>query len=173
MESAESILADLPGFAEGVLSELESLGISDIRRREMDHACFRVRTLAEFEKARQAFGQVGKIISEAIIGGRPIVTVLLNDPVPVGAARVPCIEIPAPKTGQDYLTGWEHCEFVISESFANFVQGREALSWDWGGASKSYNAELALRLSYGRSAKFHHQSLLEVIRREEQTQSGQ
>jgi predicted metalloenzyme YecM len=52
-------------------------------------------------------------------GGRLISNYILNEPLHVDVDgviwHVPVVEIPAPKLGRTFVSGWEHAEFVVSE----------------------------------------------------------
>ena len=57
----------------------------------------------------------------------------------------------------------EHFEVVIDESFEDFMKIHAGLQWDTSAITKSINADIRLSLSNGRSVKFHHDTLENVI----------
>lgn len=164
--SVKEVLEQIPAFVKHIEFELKGLGI-DVKAYPVDHVCFRVKTWAEYEKYKIEFSKVGKLLSEAQIGGRPIATYQFHQAIKAGDRLIPCIELPAPKAGKEYPTALEHCEFVISQSFVSFAAVNSGLAWDWAGSKKVFNPELGLQLAPGLAVKFHHMSLMEVIRLEE------
>lgn len=165
MKSAEEILKAVPTFVEKILNELREIGFQ-LNDNFIDHVCFRVQTEEEYKFYKNEFFKIGELLSEASISGRPICTYKLFQPIKVGNKSIPCIEIPAPKASKVYATGLEHLEIVIDESFESLSSKFPNQKWDWAGARKEKNPELAILLSDSLSAKFHHQSLEEVIRLE-------
>jgi predicted metalloenzyme YecM len=163
MKSAEDIINSVPAFVEKILNELTAIGFQ-LNDKLIDHVCFRVQTEEEYRFYKNDFSKFGELLSEASISGRPICTFKLFEAIKVGNRLIPCIEIPAPKSSRVYKTGLEHLEIVIDESFESFSSKFPNQKWDWAGAHKEKNPELALLLSDSKSAKFHHQSLEEVIR---------
>ncbi|MBP7844382.1 MAG: VOC family protein [Proteobacteria bacterium] len=165
MKSAEEIINSIPTFVEKILNELNAIGFQ-LNDKFIDHVCFRVQTEEEYKFYKNEFSKFGELLSEASISGRPICTFKLFEAVKVGNRLIPCMEIPAPKTSKLYAIGLEHLEIVIDESFDSLSSKFPNQNWDWAGAHKEKNPELAILLSDSLSAKFHHQSLEEVIRLE-------
>ena len=126
-----------------------------------DHLCYRVKTLLEYVAYKNFLSEWGTLLADSPINGRPIAVFKLSRgfKTPSGVIRV--VELPAPKAGLDYATGFEHAEFVIPDSFEEF-QGRYLQSKFIVGPPKPLNAELALPLQSGQ-AKFHQLSLERVI----------
>ncbi len=146
----------------------ESAGQNNIEINELflDHICYRVETLKEFQEARLNLSKIGSILIESIVGGRKITTFKLHNGISFLGRDVFIIELPEPKRGSYYKTGFEHAEFVISESFKNFANKYSHVEFDWNGAGKDHNPELRIRFNNGLSIKFHHKSLEEVISEE-------
>jgi len=152
-------------FLQTLVAELIDLGIP-ADSFECDHLCFRVGTMEEYHFYKTEFEQYGKLLTEAIVNGRPICAFLLNTPFQTNHHQVPLLELPAPKTSSSYETGFEHAEFVVSESFKTFSLNFPHLSFKESG-NKTINPELCLKLTKGKQAKFHHQSLQRIIELEE------
>jgi predicted metalloenzyme YecM len=157
-------------FLQNLTKELIDLGIT-ADSLECDHLCFRVGTLEEYHFYKTEFEQYGKLLTEAMVNGRPISAFLLNSPFKTNYHKVPVLELPAPKPSSSYETGFEHAEFVLSESFKTFSSKFPNLSFKESG-DKTINPELCLKLKTGKQAKFHHQSLKRVIELEEASGSS-
>ena len=131
-----------------------------------DHLCFRVGTPDEYEFYKEALSHYGELLTEALVNGRPICTFKLATPFKTKTHEIPLVELPAPKKGAIYSTGFEHAEFVINECFSDFLQKYPALDFIEAG-NKTLNPELCLKLGSEMQAKFHHLSLERVIELEE------
>lgn len=153
-------------FLTQLTNDLEALGIPALQLK-CDHLCFRVGTTLEYENCKLALSEFGNLLTEAPVNGRPIATFRLHGPFKTANHTVDLIELPAPKSGTDYQTGFEHAEFLISESFQKFTAQFPHLSFSEGG-HPTLNPELTLKLD-NRQAKFHHQSLDRVIEIENAT----
>ena len=95
--------------------------------------------------------------------------------------EIRCIEVPAPKPGRSYESGWEHVEFAIGDSgedLKRFVERtKNYINWDYGGFTKEVNGDVAVSFEFDTSpatssnvvkrskgcVKFHEQPLDEVI----------
>ncbi|KAJ3017164.1 UNVERIFIED_CONTAM: hypothetical protein HDU68_011820 [Siphonaria sp. JEL0065] len=98
----------------------------------MDHLCLRVSTIHEYSAWKAFFSTTinASLLTESLIAGRPIATYKLQEKDAVvipdphwkgeqrfgetpGTRKVTVIELPSPKEGSDYETGWEHAEFAL------------------------------------------------------------
>jgi len=163
VKKAQDIIGEIPSFVEAVIEESQrELGL-DLSKYIIDHVCFRVENQEQYNFYREDFKNLGDLISEAIIGGRPISTFKFKSPVLMGDKSIPCIEVPSPKDGAVYSLGLEHIECVIPEALTVFIQRFPGLKFDLRALKKALNPEVALRLPSGKSIKFHNQSLETVI----------
>ena len=156
------ILEGYEKFIENVNIGLKRVGISPHELAMMDHICFRVAT---DERYKQILADLGgaTLLGEAIISGRPIATIELEEPLEAGGWRVPYVEIPAPKPTSPYPEGLEHVEFVVIGGLDKFEMRHSDLDFDRGGMGKDINPELGLR-DGDLSVKFHEQPLGAVVR---------
>ena len=95
--------------------------------------------------------------------------------------EIRCIEVPSPKPGRSYESGWEHVEFAIGDSgedLKEFVERtKNYIDWDYRGYKKEVNGDVAVNFEFDRSpesscrgmerskgcVKFHEQPLDKVI----------
>jgi predicted metalloenzyme YecM len=134
----------------------------DVAPLELDHICYRVATLPEYDALKTTLASLGTLLTESQIGGRPIATYKLFEPICFEDRKIFVVELPAPKVGAEYKTGFEHAEFVIQESFESFMGRHAHLEFDLRGMGKRNNAEV--RIGFGEcSVKFHGESLEGVI----------
>jgi phosphoglycolate phosphatase-like HAD superfamily hydrolase/predicted metalloenzyme YecM len=147
-------------FAAKLAAELDRLGL-DHRRLKSDHICFRVGTTEEYLDYKEYLSRHAELLVETPINGRPIASFRLKEAIPSVWGPIPVMELPAPKPGKTYSTEFEHCEFVISETFEKFQQRHPKLNFRVG-KNIPLNSELILETDVG-LAKFHHLTLERVI----------
>lgn len=138
----------------------------------LDHICYRVETVAAYERLRDLLAAENELLVEGLIGGRRIATFKLAEPLVYHQRLIPLLELPEPKDGSFYEEGWEHVEFVTDRPLAEFAQFAPALlsatatGFDRKGMKKARNADLRVKLGHGLNVKFHERSLEEVIAEE-------
>ncbi len=154
-----------PGpFLEQLLAELDQLRV-EVKGLHLDHLCYRVGTTERYALLRQALATDAELLAETMIGGRPIATFRLHEPIIHDQRAIQLVELPAPKPGSPYAEGWEHAEFVVDEDLLLFTQRYPHVNWDLTDLDKPLNADVRLRLG-DISVKFHRMALDEVIKRE-------
>lgn len=147
-------------FITGIYKQLSLLGLM-VDDFKPDHLCFRVASTDDYSYYKNELLAHATLLSEAKINGRPISTFLLKNEFSYKNKMIKILELPAPKPGSPYKTGFEHVEFVISDSFTVFQSKYPHLSLTRSGP-KNFNAELVLKTPVGQ-VKFHHVSLDRVI----------
>ncbi len=154
-------LPDDTAFLDELFNHIEADSI-DVSRYFMDHICYRVATIREYEEMRVKMSEIATLLTEKEIGGRPISTYRLHEKLRYGDREISCVEVPSPKEGSPYPTGWEHAEFVIDEPFDTFLARYPDLEWDTRALVKPINADVSRKYE-GMSVKFHLQSLEYVV----------
>lgn len=144
-------------FLDHIFHTLEQESI-DLRHWEIDHLCYRTETPEEYTLLRESLTQVGELLSEEIIGGRPILTFRLFQPIRYHHYVINLIEVPAPKAGSPYKSGFEHIEVVIDEAFHSLDVNHNRVKK----SNNLLNPELVLIFD-DFSIKLHHKSLEHVI----------
>lgn len=141
-------------------NELLTLGI-DLDGMVVDHLCYRVKTEEEYFIKKAQLSRQGVLLTEAFVNGRPIATFRLSEPFVVDGHEIKLVELPFPKKGTSYETGFEHAEVILQESFESFKNRFPHLSFSQGG-HPNVNPEYALRTKHG-SLKLHYVPLDRVI----------
>lgn len=152
-------------FLSRVFTEIKILNLS-FEDKKIDHLCYRVKTEDEYIYYKDCFGLLGSILAETLIGDRLISTFKLYYPIVYDVHQINIIELPSPKEGKTYHTGFEHAEFVVKESFKNIIARNTEIDFDCSGLVKKHNPELRLKLTPNVSIKLHHDSLENIIRLE-------
>lgn len=156
----------LAQFANTLIRQLEENSLLKFVKA-IDHVCYRVASLADYELWTEQLARRGSLLSEAYINGRPIASFQLNHPIPLTRSfSVGVIELPAPKPGRAYEEGFEHIEAVTSCSLEVVLDTYPALSFDKSNLGAAINRDIGIKFEAG-LVKFHEESLAEVIREEQ------
>lgn len=162
----DSTLGPLAPFVGQLLAELAPL-MGESRAPTVDHLCYRAATLPEYRCLNAGLAQHGELLVEGMIGGRPIATYRLHQPVCWQGVSVPCIELAAPKPGRSHQAGLEHIELVVPSLHA-LVAAYPALPFKTANIDDGRNPDVGLMLPSGQ-IKFHLSPLSEVIDEELRT----
>ena len=181
MSSAEALWTkwQVEPFLDKITSYLESRTNIKISGLEIDHICYRCESIEEYLLVTAELATLGKLLVEGMIGGRPISTIELNEPIIYKHWKIPCIEVPCPKTGRSYKSGLEHLEIVIGsptsstpfeskEFLLEFVTQHSSpdIQFDCRAIDKHINADVSLSIDEDVSVKFHLTGLKEVCKHE-------
>jgi|SaaInl74LU_5_DNA_1037368.scaffolds.fasta_scaffold25523_2 hypothetical protein len=182
----------VPSFVTAIVAELKTSEYDiDVTDLQADHVCYRTESMAQYTElveALQSSEASGSftLLVESEIGGRPIATFKLLQPIEIRSSgncrhSIDVIEIPSPKEGSPYDAGLEHIEFVIGdgthkspmndEVHATVLEGwmrKYPISWNTKACQKKCNPDVSLKMElydYGRvSVKFHLIPLEAVIK---------
>lgn len=127
-----------------------------------DHICYRVSTTEEYNFYKTSLAMHGELLTESLINGRAISTFRLISTIQTDCHEIPLVELPSPKQGTCYPTGFEHAEFTIDECFTGFRSRYPKLSFVEG-HNQILNPELCLKITKDSQAKFHHLPLDRII----------
>ncbi len=156
-----SILPPHEIFLDELFDHIARDGI-DVSSYKLDHLCYRVATLEEYCAMRIVLSNMGILLTEAEIDGRPISTYTLTIPLVYQDRTVRLVELPAPKQSISYKTGWEHAEFVVGEDPRIWMTRYPHLDWDTRALSKSVNSDVSRKYD-AMCVKFHEYPLDYVI----------
>jgi len=178
------VLGDYDEFIGRVHKALCDHGLNPLERKyELDHICYRCETTIQYQLLlKRLVPEFGTLLIESMIGGRPIGTVVLHDPIVSRGYQVCAVEVPCPKSGRPYSQGLEHVEFVIGQVMDGFhhtialqrfvTQCKDenlplADLFDYSALDKETNADVSVNfVEEGFVVKFHQRPLLEVCRAE-------
>jgi predicted metalloenzyme YecM len=165
MHPIESKLKNINIFLEKTFNFLKDDNI-DVSNYELDHICYRVETITRYNELKLFLSNFGSLLTETEIGGRLISTFKLTSPILFENRKIYCLELPSPKFGSRYKEGFEHIEFVISESFEKFMNKYSRINFNTRALSKSINKDISIKY-IDCSIKFHHNTLEYVIKYEQ------
>lgn len=157
----KELIDEAQQFLSQLFKELDRIKL-DLSNNELDHICYRVESINEYLDLKEKLLPESKLISDKKINGREICVFELDVPLKFQGRAIHLLELPAPKKGSQYKSGFEHAEFVISEELRAFMSSRPDLNFNIKGLEKRINPEIRLNFSFG-SIKFHNHNLAYVI----------
>lgn len=183
LHPVEGIVGELDPFLAIALSRSLDQGI-ELSGKEIDHVCFRCTSKKEYLSicSQLVDQQLGEVMIESMIGGRPITTFKLFEPIQYNEYSIACLEIPCPKPGKSHHAGLEHLEVVVGKNgdlpFDNklvleeWASSYPSVSFDRKAIDKHINADICLDLGDGVNIKFHICPLYEVVEIEKKSGSA-
>jgi len=88
----------------------------------------------------------------------------LTKPIEYKGNKILALEIIEQREGQVCESGWEHTEFVINESYEDFMAKYLELEWNTSSMNRPIWSHLKLRLADNMQLKLHKLNVLESIR---------
>jgi predicted metalloenzyme YecM len=111
-----------PSFVCNIIYLVTKKGIKLNTSFQIDHICYRTATQEEYISCKRELDEMGSLLIESIVGGRPISCYKLKTPIVCSnGALIDVVELPSPKQGSPYVSGLEHIEFVCDVSLEVFV----------------------------------------------------
>ncbi|WP_434938354.1 VOC family protein [Shewanella sp. HL-SH8] len=101
-----------PDFSVQIQAFITQLGLTSLSLT-CDHAALRVNNSQTAQALADEFAQLGQVISNNIINGRPILIIKLSEPMMMGTTSIECVELPFPSDKVYPMEGWEHVELVF------------------------------------------------------------
>ncbi len=160
-QTQENFYNDAQLFAEKLSKQL-TLQKINIHPYKADHICFRCESQDDYSNYKSLLNTLGQLLTESPVNGRLISTFKLNKPIESTLGDIALIELPAPKAGKFHATGFEHVEFVLSESIDNFHKKHPHLVLP-NSKHKILNQEFEYKLAENMAVKFHYLPLDRVI----------
>ncbi len=158
----QAAIGDYQAFLKQVLQEVQETGFDFADFVQIDHMCYRVPSMEKYLAKKEELTQVGKLVGEAQVNGRPICTFRLHTPVLHGTWRIDAVELPAPRDGVITKEGLEHIEFVLFDSLDDFLKKYADKQFILDSIDRGINPEAVFRLpTY--AVKFHLLSLPVVV----------
>lgn len=163
-KSLSEVISDPIVFLEDLFSKIEDIDL-DVENFELDHICYRVESVGEYNSKKLELLNFGELLVESMVGGRLISTFKLKEPILFRNRKIYLVELPSPKSSHSYKTGLEHAEFVTKQPLQKIVDRYPQYSFEVFGIHKKINADITLKLGEY-CIRFHNQSLEEVIKLE-------
>ncbi|MCG9729692.1 VOC family protein [Shewanella sp. Isolate13] len=108
----QELISSWPTFSQRIQAFTRELGLDSLAL-ECDHTALRVNSTEAADELRCGFESAGKVISDNMINGRPILIIELHQPLMMGTSAIECVELPYPSDKVYPVEGWEHIELVL------------------------------------------------------------
>jgi predicted metalloenzyme YecM len=154
---------DITNFIDTFLEKVDTLGI-DYSNYNIDHVAYQAASSQNYGNIVKELQMYGNLVHEPLIGGRHVGMIQLTNPIEYKNNKIIALEIIEPRPGQICESGWEHAEFVISETFEDLIAKYPTLKWDTSSADRPIYAHLKLKLDLKTQVKFHKLDILETIK---------
>lgn len=164
MKSLIDIIGDYHKFLEEIFFMIDDIDL-DVHNMILDHICFRVATIEEYQNKKIELAELGILLTESIVNERNIATYKLHHPIEYKDRKIFLIELPSPKETNNYTTGLEHVEFVTKDNLQKIVNRYPQFAFETFGINKRINPDITLKLGKY-CLRFHNQHLEDVIKGE-------
>ncbi len=152
-------------FTKDLLKRLEQYNLQG-QFKWIDHICYRVETIEDYQKWKRSLSIEGKLLSEAIVNGRPISSFKLHKKIVINSSyEIDVIELPAPRPDKKYQKGFEHIELVSLGPLGKLVDHFKNIHFNTKNISAPTNRCISLSFEEG-VVKFHESSLEDIIKEE-------
>lgn len=151
----------LSPFLDTIFSKLAELNI-DISTYELDHIGYQASSSSDYDKLLPKFKEIGSQIHEATVGGRRVSIFELKTPFVYKNYLIPAIELVEPKPDQICPSALEHVEFVLTESFEQFLEKYPDIEWDTSAIDQKDFPMIKLKLGDNIQVKFHKEHVLKI-----------
>ena len=156
------ILDNYKEFLDELIKNINAKGI-DLSNLYLDHLGYQASSDGDYDKLKPEFEKIGKLVSEAIVGGRRVGIFKFNTPLIYNGKEIPAVELVAPKEGQVCPSALEHCEFVLDTDFETFVKKYSNIQFDTSKINQPTFPMVTLKLSDATQVKFHPTPVLEIV----------
>jgi predicted metalloenzyme YecM len=153
---------NLTEFIQQKLDQLSLLNI-DVSNLELDHFAFQCSSTQDYENLKPMAQDLGIILSENIVNGRRVGIYKLKKQIVYLNYNIVAFELVEPKENQICESKLDHIEFVLKESFQDFINKYPSVEWDTVAINREEFPKLTLKLEEGTSVKFHLKNIIEEI----------
>lgn len=154
MNDLQKIIGDYETFLKQIIGEIIGAGFDLADFVQMDHMCYRVSSLEQYEIKKRELSRVAILLGETQVNDRPIATFRLYKPVHHENWRIDTLELPAPKGGALTIEGLEHVELVLFDDMKTFLKKYADKQFKMASADRGINPEIGFKLpTY--TVKFH------------------
>jgi predicted metalloenzyme YecM len=154
-------------FLDKLLNQIQEKGI-DISNLNLDHFGYQCDSLETYNKVKPEFLKLGEMVHENTVRGRLVSIFKLHTPIKYKNYTISALELVEPLKDQVCPSDWEHCEFVLNESFEDFLKKYPNILFDTSAISQPGFPMLKLRLSEFTQVKFHLKPVLQIVEDENQ-----
>lgn len=146
-------------FIKEKVAKLSEMGI-DVYNLELDHFGYQCSTKEKYEIEKEQSRNIGELKHEAIVNERRVAIFELKCPIQFGTYLLSGFELIEPKPNQVCEDRIDHIEFILKESFEDFMKKHPNVNWDTKAIDRKPFARLNIPFEDGTSVKFHKDNIL-------------
>lgn len=161
-----TLIADAIKYLDEFTKKVEQTGI-DVSNLNLDHVAYQASSTKDYENKKPEFEEIANYTHEAIVNGRKVGVFGLEKPIDYKGNTIVALELIEPTKGQVCESAWEHAEYVLNETYRDFIAKYPDLDWITSSIERNVYSHLKLRLDEDTQLKFHMHDILETIRLEE------
>jgi predicted metalloenzyme YecM len=159
------MISNYAAFLDELFARLVKTGV-DVKDLELDHIAYKTSSEEEYYNLLPEFKKMGNLIKENIVRERRVGHFKLFQSIIYKQYTIPAFEVIAPKVGEVIKSDWEHAEFLLTESFQNFMDHYPNLNWDTSVMNSAEFPMIKLKLGDDMQVKFPLNRLLDAIEKE-------
>lgn len=153
---------DYIAFLDSFFDQIAKAGI-DISELPLDHIAYQASSSEDYKKLLSDFSNLGKLVSEEIIGERRVAVFKLKEPIKYKNYSIPALELIEPKAGQHCESALQHAEFIVSDPFQIYIEKYPSIKWDTSSMHRDEFSHLKLNFDNGLTLKFLLKPILELV----------
>ncbi len=161
----DQLIKESLNFLENVFFELKNNNLIFPNEWQIDHLCYRTETVKEYNFLKIKLSEFSKFLIESMVNGRLISSFKLDKPLVFKHHKIDLIELPSPKAGQFYDSGFEHFEYVIDQEFKTVMSHYPKVQFDTSNMRSKINPDISFKISKYK-VKLHHEPLEAIIKEE-------
>lgn len=151
-------------FIKSRVEKLTELGV-DVSNLELDHFGYQTSSKKDYEKEREDSKKIGELKAESIVGERRVAIYELKCPIQFGNFLLSGFELIEPMPNQKTTSYLEHFEFVIQESFDDFMKKYPNIDWELRAKDRKVFPKIGIIFEDKTRVLFHPQNILKEIPR--------
>lgn len=152
---------EIADFLDRLIAKITEIGI-DTDDLKIDHVAYSVSSGEKYDELLPSFLDKGKLVREAIVGGRRVAIVKLIKPLEYRSQNVDAVELIEPKQGETKENGWEHAEFLVVD-YDEILAKYPDLDWNLASKDRKEFSRIKLSLPGGLEVKFLMTPVLDEV----------
>jgi predicted metalloenzyme YecM len=152
-------------FLDSLFEQISNVGL-DVSGLLLDHVAYQASSSKDYDQVKDNFSNLGKIVSEEVIGGRRVSVFELKKPLSYKNYQIPVLELIEPKESQICESALQHAEFVYENPFEELIKKYPNVDWDTSSMYRIQFAHLKINFDNGLTLKFLQDPILSMFEKE-------
>lgn len=149
-------------FLDNVFKKLNELGI-DVSGLNLDHIAYQASDEEDYQKLLLEFIRLGELKHEGAVGSKRIAVIKLLEELKYKEYTIPVVELVQPDPEISTPSDWQHFEFVIEESYQDFISKYPKVNWNDKKINREIFPMLILPIGEFVEVRFHQETILKMV----------